>query len=333
MTGKPGPSAEDALIAKYFRPLAKDPGAFGLRDDAARIMPPAGHDLVVTADMAVAGVHFFADDPADTIAMKALRVNLSDLAAKGAEPLGALLSVSFPENTGEDWIAKFAKGLGEDCDAYKCPLLGGDTTRTPALLTISITAIGMVPSGRMVKRAGAQPGDHLVVTGTIGDSALGLKLRRDPVHGAFAQLPSAQRGYLLDRYLLPQPRNALAVHVREHAHAALDVSDGLAGDVAKLASVSGVRAVIEAKRLPLSDAARAAVTASPDLLETVLTGGDDYEIAAAIPEGSLKPFQAAARQAGTELTVVGRFDTGEGLTVFGPEGKPLALKQLSFSHF
>lgn len=333
MGEKSKPSAEDALIAKYFRPLAKDPGAFGLLDDAARLQPPAGHDLVVTADMAVAGVHFFADDPADTIAKKALRVNLSDLAAKGAEPLGALLSVSLPENTGEDWLAKFAKGLGEDCDAYRCPLLGGDTTRTPALLTISITAIGVVPSGRMVRRAGAQPGDLLVVTGTIGDAALGLKLRRDPVNAAFAPLSPAQRGHLLDRYLLPQPRNSLAVAVREHAHAALDVSDGLAGDVAKLASVSGVRVVIEAKRLPLSEAARAVLEKAPELLETVLTGGDDYEIAAAIPEVSLKPLQAVASKAGMELTLVGRFDSGNGIDVLNTDGKLLVLQKLSFSHF
>jgi thiamine-monophosphate kinase len=333
VTGSKKLSGEDRLIAKYFRPLAKDAGALGLLDDAARLRPPAGHDLVVTADMAVAGVHFFADDPADTIAKKALRVNLSDLAAKGAEPLGALLSVSFPENTGEDWLAKFAKGLGEDCDAYKCPLLGGDTTRTPALLTISITAIGAVPTGKMVRRVGAQPGDVIVVTGSIGDAALGLKLRRDPVHSAFAQLAPAQRGHLLDRYLLPQPRNVMAAAVRDHAHAALDVSDGLAGDVAKLAAVSGVRAVIEAKRLPLSEAARSILEKSPELLKTVLTGGDDYELAAAMPQDSLKPFQAAAKEAGVEATVVGRFDSGEGLTVFGLEGKPLELKQLSFSHF
>lgn len=326
-------SPEDALIAKYFRPLARDAGALGLLDDAARLRPPPGHDLVVTADMLVANVHFFADDPAGTIAKKALRVNLSDLAAKGADPLGVLLTASFPENTGEDWLAKFAQGLGEDCAAYQCPLLGGDTTKTPALLTISITALGTVPTGRMVQRAGAQPGDLLVVTGSIGDATSGLKLRRDPVNAAFAQLTSAQRGHLLDRYLLPQPRNAIAASLRDYAHAALDVSDGLAGDVAKLAAVSRVRAVIESKRLPLSAAVRAVLEQAPELLETVLTGGDDYEIAAAIPEDSLKSMQAAAKAAGVELTVAGRFDSGEGLTVFGLDGKPLELKQLSFSHF
>jgi len=330
---KPKPSREDLLIAKYFRPLANDPGVLGLLDDAAWLSPPAGHDLVVTADMAVAGVHFFTDDPADAIAKKALRVNLSDLAAKGAFPLGALLSVSLPENTGEEWLAKFAQGLGEDCDAFRCPLLGGDTTRTPALLTIAITAIGAVPSGEMVKRSGARAGDVIVVSGTIGDAALGLKLRRDPVNPAFANLAPALRGHLLDRYLFPRPRNGLAVALREFAHAALDISDGLAGDVAKLASVSGVRAVIESKRVPFSDAVRAAIANEPSLLEVALTGGDDYEIAAAVPEDALKPFQDAAKKASVDLTMIGRLEAGEGIIVLDPEGKLMQLQQLSFSHF
>ncbi len=333
MTGTAKPSGEDRLIAKYFRPIAKDAGALGLLDDAARLKPPAGHDLVVTADMIVAGVHFFADDPADAIAKKALRVNLSDLAAKGAAPLGALMAISLPENTGEEWLAKFAHGLGEDCEDYDCPLLGGDTTRTPALLTIAITAIGAVPSGKMVKRSGAKAGDLLVVSGTIGDAALGLKLHRDPVNAAFVKLAPAMRGHLLDRYLFPRPRNALSPALLEFAHAALDVSDGLAGDVAKLASVSGVHAVIESKRVPLSDAARGAVEADPKLLETVLTGGDDFEIVAAIPEDSLKPFQAAAKKAGVELTPIGRLEAGKGIDVLGTDGSLMELKQLSFSHF
>ncbi len=333
MTDPSKQSKEDQLIAKYFRPLAKDPGALGLLDDAAKITPPAGHDLVVTADMAVAGVHFFADDPADSIAKKALRVNLSDLAAKGAEPLGALLSVSLPENTGEDWLAKFARGLGDDSKTYECPLLGGDTTRTPALLTVSITAIGAVPTGKMVKRSGAKAGDLIVVSGTIGDAALGLKLRRDPVNAAFASLPPAQRGHLLDRYLLPRPRLPLIDQLRRHAHAALDISDGLAGDVSKMASVSGVRAVIESKRVPLSDAARAALEKEPKLLTTILTGGDDYEIAFAIAEDSLKPLQAAAKEEGIDITMIGRMDAGEGIEVRDFQGAPLELPSLSFSHF
>lgn len=333
MTGKQKLSGEDQLIAKYFRPIAKEPGAFGLLDDAAKLIPPAGHELVVTTDMIVAGVHFFPDDPPDAIAKKALRVNLSDLAAKGAEPLGVLMTISLPENTSEEWLAKFALGLGEDCETYKCPLLGGDTTRTPALLTVSITAIGSVPAGKMVKRSGAKPGDVLVVTGTIGDAALGLKLRRDPMNAAFAQLPSAQRGHLLERYLLPRPRNALAPLLWKYANAALDISDGLAGDVAKMASVSGVKAVIEVKRIPLSEAARAVLDKAPELLETILSGGDDYEIAAAVPEDLLKDFQMEAKKTGFEIVIIGRVMDGQGMEIIDADNKLLELKQFSFSHF
>src|SRR5438552_17224578 len=178
-----GASAEDRLIARYFRPLARHPGAFGLADDAAALTPPAGADLVLTTDAIVGGVHFFADDPADQVAKKALRVNLSDLAAKGAKPLGFLLTLALPKEIGERWLASFARGLGEDADTYDCPLLGGDTVRTPGPVTISIAAFGAVPHGKMARRSGARPGDRVMVTGTVGDAALGLLLRRDSATG------------------------------------------------------------------------------------------------------------------------------------------------------
>src|SRR5271165_2527250 len=173
-------SGEDQLIAHYFRPLAKHSGAFALTDDAAVIDPPAGCDVVLKADGIIAGVHFFPDDPPDTVGMKALRVNLSDLAAKAASPLGFLLTIALPEEIGDTWLAPFARGLGADADLFGCPLLGGDTDRTPGPITISIAVLGAVPHGKMLRRAGARPGDRLVVTGTIGDAALGLMLRRDP---------------------------------------------------------------------------------------------------------------------------------------------------------
>ena len=173
-----GESAEDRLIARYFRPLAKHPGTFGFTDDASAVTPPPGHDLVLKTDGLIAGVHFFPDDPADGVARKALRVNLSDLAAKGAVPLGFLLAIALPKGFEEAWLADFARGLGEDADAYACPLLGGDTDSTPGPATISIAAFGTLPHGTMVRRAGAAVGDHVFVTGTIGDAALGLKVRR-----------------------------------------------------------------------------------------------------------------------------------------------------------
>jgi thiamine-monophosphate kinase len=334
MTGKrDAASGEERIIDRLFRPIAKHPAALGLRDDAAMLTPPAGHDLVLTVDAVVSSVHFLPDDPADTIAKKALRVNLSDLAAKGASPLGALLSLSIPENTGEDWLESFARGLGEDCSSFECPLLGGDMTRTPGALTISITVLGSVPSGRMVQRKGARAGDVVVVTGTVGDAALGLKLHRSPDNPVLAKLDHKAKEHLRLRYLLPLPRLGLASALRDHASAAMDVSDGLAGDLAKLATVSGVSATIEAGTLPLSSAARAAIDGDEGLFETVLTGGDDYEIVACIPENRLSSFRTAAAKVQVEITTIGRIEAGEGTTVVGPNGRPLDLKRASFSHF
>ena len=236
-------SAEDRLIARYFQPIATHPGALGLSDDAAFIKPPPGCDLVLKTDAIIGGVHFFAEDAADGVARKALRVNLSDLAAKGAKPLGFLLSLALPKETGDGWLAGFAQGLREDAVAFGCPLFGGDTDRTPGPITISIAMFGSVPEGTMVRRAGAKPGDRVFVSGTIGDAALGLVLRK----GADWKLTDAQRQHLLSRYLLPQPRNALAEAVRTHASAAMDVSDGLAGDFAKLCRVSQVAAEIDGR--------------------------------------------------------------------------------------
>src|SRR5579863_9136554 len=168
--------SEDDLIARYFAPLAGAAG-LALKDDVARLTPPPGRDLVLTADALVAGVHFFADDPADLIAGKALRVNLSDLASKGAEPLGFLLSLALPGDVTPDWLERFAAGLGADARAYACPLIGGDTVRTPGPLTLSITALGSLACGAMPARTAARRGDVLYVSGAIGDAALGLQLR------------------------------------------------------------------------------------------------------------------------------------------------------------
>jgi thiamine-monophosphate kinase len=325
-------SGEERLI-ELFRPIATNPGALALLDDAAVVAPPPGSDVVLKTDAIVAGVHFFYDDPADAVAKKALRVNLSDLAAKGAELLGFLLTLVLPAETDEKWIADFARGLKEDAEKFGCPLYGGDTDRTPGPITISIAAFGHVPRGKMVRRAGAKPGDLMVVTGTIGDAALGLMLRREPNNAAFARLDPAARSHLADRYLLPRPRNAIAVAIREHASASIDVSDGLAGDLTKLAAVSGVAARLDAKLVPLSDGARAALEADPELIEQILSGGDDYEIAATVPENRLGALQAAASTAGIGLTTIGRIEQGEGIVIKGLDGKPITLRRGSFSHF
>jgi thiamine-monophosphate kinase len=326
------PSAEDRLIARYFAPLATDPGALGLTDDAATITPPPGCDLVATTDGVIAGVHFFPDDPPAKISRKVLRMNLSDLAAKGARPLGFLISVSLPAQLDEAWIAAFAAGLGEDAAHYSCPLLGGDTDRTPGPTAASITAFGVVPHGAMVRRSTAKPGDCIVVTGTIGDSALGVRLRREQSFAQKWRLTDAMQAHLKQRYLLPEPRNVLAEAVLHHAGAAMDVSDGLVGDLAKLCRASGVAAEIDIARIPLSDAARAAIAADPALIEPALTGGDDYEITLTLAPEKFSAFRAAAEKAAVAVTEIGRIAAGEGAR-FMRDGKPVSFARPSYSHF
>ncbi|MEZ5787279.1 MAG: thiamine-phosphate kinase [Xanthobacteraceae bacterium] len=327
-------SGEDRLIARFFRPLATDPGAFALTDDAAILAPPAGCDVVLKADAIIGGVHFLDDDPPELVAKKALRVNLSDLAAKGARPLGFLLSLALPKTIGEDWLAAFARGLKEDAEHYACPLYGGDTDRTPGPLMISIAAFGAIPHGTMVKRSGARPGDRVVVTGTIGDAVLGLALRRDPDAARRLGLDKAMSEHLIGRYRLPQPRNTVAEIMRRHASASMDVSDGLAGDLAKLSRVSGVDAVIDASKVPLSDAARTALAHDPALREGLLSGGDDYEIVASVPPDHVAPLIAEAAAAGVPVTGIGRIGAGAGSARFlDADGRPLRFARAAFSHF
>ena len=325
-------SGEDALIARYFKPLATDPGAFNLDDDAA-ILKPSDDDLVVKTDAIVEGVHFFPNDPPDTVARKALRVNLSDLASKGATPAGFVLTLAL-RAADDAWLAPFARGLGEDAADFGCPLLGGDTVSTPGPLMISIAAFGRVPRGRMVHRSGAKPGDRVVVTGTIGDATLGLDiLRGGPVAAALAD-DAAARAMLAGRYRIPQPRNALAIAVRDHAHAAMDVSDGLAGDLAKLCAASGVSAVIDAPGIPLSAPAAALLARGAVGIETIVSGGDDYEILCAIPEAGFEAFAQAAGISGVTVTSIGTIIAGASAPRFlDGEGREIALKHLSYSHF
>ncbi len=325
-------SAEDRMIARYFRPLACHPGAFGLGDDAAAVTPPTDCDLVLKTDGVIAGVHFFPNDPPEDIGRKALRMNLSDLAAKGAKPLGFLLALAVPTGIDEAWIAAFAAGLGEDATRYGCPLLGGDTDHTPGPISVSISAFGTVPHGRMVRRSTARTGDCIVVSGTIGDAALGVRLRGDPSLGGSWHLTEAMRSWLEERFLLPQPRNALAEPLLQHAAAAMDVSDGLVGDLAKLCRASAVAAEIDVERVPLSEAARAALAAEPALLETILTGGDDYEIILTLAADKLAHFRAQAQAAGVAVTEIGRVQGGDGVR-FTSKGRALTFARPSYSHF
>jgi thiamine-monophosphate kinase len=334
MSKTPGKTGEERLIARYFAPLARHAGALGLLDDAAMLTPPAGSDLVLTKDAVVAGVHFFPEDLPDAIARKALRVNLSDLSAKGATAGGFLLALALPDGVTDGWLQAFAQGLGADAETYACPLFGGDTVKTPGPLMVSVTAFGFVPRGKMVQRRGAKAGDRVIVTGTIGDAALGLKLRQDGGNARRWKLDTIMVEHLVGRYLLPQPRVAMAKLVQTHASAAMDVSDGLAGDLAKLCRVSGVSAEVEVARVPLSDAARTAVAAEPALVETILSGGDDYEILCTVSAAQSGDFIAAAQAAGVTATEIGQVTGGEGAAQFvGADGRPLRLSQTSFSHF
>ena len=324
-------SGEDSLIARYFRPIATDPGAFQLDDDAA-VLKANGDDIVVTTDAIVEGVHFLPDDPPDTIARKALRVNLSDLAAKGATPAGFVLTLAL-RGADEGWLQPFATALGEDAVQFGCPLLGGDTVSTPGPLMISVTAFGRVPAGKMVHRSGAKPGERVMVTGTIGDAALGLAvLKGGKVHAAASD--AAARTMLVGRYRLPQPRVGLAEAVRDYASAAMDVSDGLAGDLTKLCGVSGVSTAIDLASIPLSDAARDLVSRGVVGVEALIAGGDDYEILCTIPEDRVEAFTRAAFGAGVAVTSIGTVIAGTSAPKFiDKQGREVALERLSYSHF
>ena len=322
-------SGEDSLIARYFKPLATDPGAFGLGDDAA-ILKALGDDIVVTTDAIVEGVHFLSGDPPDTVARKALGVNLSDLAAKGAAPAGCVLTLAL-RTADEAWLSAFAQALSEDTAKFGCPLLGGDTVSTPGPLMISITAFGRVPLGKMVRRNGAKPGDLVVVTGSIGDAALGLDVLKQGA--ATRAADTAAKATLIGRYRVPQPRTALASAVRDYAHAAMDVSDGLAGDLAKLCSASGVSATIHAARIPLSPAAAALVASGTVGIEAIVAGGDDYEILCAIAPGRFDAFEQAARKVRVAVTVIGEIIAGSSPRFINGQGDEIILPRLSYSHF
>lgn len=308
--------SEFDLIATLFAPLATSPGAFGLKDDVAMIAPREGHDLIVTTDTIVEGVDFFGDDPPDTIARKALRVNLSDLAAKGAEPVGYLLSLMLPENIDQRFLECFAAGLADDQETFAIALLGGDMSATPGPLSISVTAFGHVPAGQLVRRSGARVGDLVFVTGTIGDSGAGLSLLRSKASNVSSRL--------IERYRVPEPRVAFASAVRG-ASASIDVSDGLLADLAHIAETSGVRIVIDAERIPRSPEMKALWGETATSIVRVATAGDDYEIAFTAP--------APISDVHTPVTAIGRVEQGNGVALLDVEGREIAVPRKGFSHF
>jgi thiamine-monophosphate kinase len=313
---------EFTLIARYFRPLtAGAEAALDLADDAALLDIPSGHRLVVTADALVAGVHFFAEDAPDLIARKMLRVNLSDLAAMAAVPLGYVMICAFPKTIDQTWLAGFVAGLARDQAEFGIRLLGGDTTATPGPLSLSVTAFGSVETGRELRRSGARAGDLVAVSGTIGDSALGLAR----LQGKIAEFIGDEE--LIERYLLPQPRLALARRLIGLATAAMDVSDGLAGDLGHICNASHLSASIEAAKIPLSKPARHLLAERPDLLATILTGGEDYELLFTVPP------ERQSELAGLPVTVIGRMEAGQGANVLDLEGRRIDTGEGGYRHF
>ena len=316
----PSLPAEFALIARHFRQLA-GPAALDLADDAALLAPPPGRELVLTVDAMIGGVHFLPDDPPDLVGRKLLRVNLSDLAAKGATPIGYLMTVAAPRDTPDGWFARFAAGLAEDQRTFNVALMGGDTTSTPGPIALSLAIVGHVAPGTMVHRDGARPGDGIWVTGTIGDGALGLAV-------ALGRLADPT-GYLLGRYRLPQPRIGLTI--AGIASAAMDISDGLVQDLGHICRAGKLAAEIDAAALPLSAPAR---QAGPDWLATILTGGDDYELLLSVPPAHEAALLQAAGDIGMPVTRIGGFRAGTpGVMVRGPGGKELSLPSGGWSHF
>src|SRR5882672_5109177 len=321
---------EFALIAKLFAPLAaKDDGAFGLKDDAATLSLPPGDELVVTVDTLVEGVHFLRDDPASLIARKALRVNLSDLAAKGAQGMNYLLALSLPHWIDDSWLASFAAGLAEDQARYGVTLLGGDTTSTPGPLALSITALGSVPAGRMLRRAGAKPGDLVFVSGTIGDAGAGLEI----LQGKASELSASSRETLIRRYRLPEPRLALGRGLMGIASAALDVSDGLVADLGHIAEGSGVHIVIDAPRVPLSAELTSLWGRGTHGVLRAATAGDDYELAFTASPAGRAAVADAARAAGVVVQEIGRVEAGAGVELIDEAGRAITVDRPGFTHF
>ena len=322
-------TGEFERIDRIFAPLAQGfPGALDLLDDAAILSVADGCELVVTTDTIVAGVHYVGDEPAELIAQKLLRVNLSDLASMGARPLAYTLNIALPSEVGDEWLEAFARGLAADQQAFGLWLAGGDSVSTPGPVTLTITAMGEVPLKGALRRSGAGNRDIVYVTGTIGDGALGLMAQR----GALDGLDAGQRESLIARYRRPEPRIECGLRLRGVATAAIDVSDGLVADLGHVADTSGVAAVVEAASVPLSDGASAALERDPSLRDRILGGGDDYELLFAAPQEASDEIAAIAADLALPVTAIGRIETGRGVRVLDARGADMAISKGGYTH-
>ena len=320
---------EFAIIRDLLAPLASHPCARRLADDGAVVSVPAGVDVAVTKDMMIEGVHFFPDDPADLVARKLLRVNLSDLAAMGAEPRGYLFGLASNGRRPRQWLEDFVGGLAHDQDEFGISLLGGDTVAArDGLLTLSVTAFGEVPAGTSFARASAREGDVVAVSGAIGDSTLGLLVRTGDLDG----LGNAAESRLVARYRLPQPRVSLAVALRPLVHGAIDISDGLLADAAHVATASRLAMELDVEAIPLSCDVRSAIRRDAALRDRVLSGGDDYELLVTFSENDVACALDIARQDGVPLAVIGRCQPGSGLTLLDRRGTVLEITETGWRH-
>ena len=322
-------AGEFETIRRLFAPLAHPEWARGLRDDVAVVPSKPGHDLVLTKDAVVEGVHFLPTDPLDTVARKLLRVNLSDLAAKGAEPFGYLLACHWSERCGWPERMTFVDGLRADQKVFGVALLGGDTVVTPGPASFSMTMLGWTPKGRTVGRAGARVGDLVFVTGSIGDGWLGLQAAQGKL-----SLEPDRIAALIEQFRAPTPRVAFAGPIREFASASIDVSDGLIADLGHLAEASGARIEIDLEVTPRSAAGQAWYDERVDeqaALESLVTGGDDYEIAFTARPGDEAALRREAERRHLRLTRIGRVTAGQGIVArFG--GEPVPIARPGFTH-
>lgn len=317
------------LIDRYFKPLASSlPGAFGLTDDAATACPDEGNEFVVTTDTIVEGVHFLGSEKPQAIAAKLLRVNLSDLAAKGAVPAAYSLNLALSSRIDDDWLQAFSAELAAEQERFGIGLLGGDTVSTPGPLVLTVTAMGEVTKGTALHRFGARAGDRLFVTGTIGDGAMGLLAATYKL----GELEQSEIDFLRGRYERPDPRTTVGPRLLGIATAALDVSDGLIADCGHLALASGLSAEIQTTAVPVSEAAASAVSLDFDLFETALTGGDDYEILFAAPQTDRDAIAALAAEAGVPITEIGSLSDGSGVTARDADGHAVIFSNPGYRH-
>jgi len=315
--------SEFDLIARYFtRPARRT--VLGVGDDAALVRLPQGKELVVAADMLLAGRHFFHEDDAESVGHKALAVNLSDLAAMGAVPRWALLSIALPE-ADETWLAAFSRGLFALAEEHGVALIGGDTTRGP--LTLALTVLGEIERGAALRRSGAKANDDLWVSGTLGDAALALMALRRQVSLSPAELAS-----LLPRLHRPTPRLALGRRLTGMAHAAIDISDGLLADLGHVLAASRVGAEIWLAALPLSPVV-AAWQGEAAGRRAVLAGGDDYELLFTAPVAARRTIEALGRRLELPLTRIGRITRGLGLVLLDAQGQRVTFEERGFDHF